>query len=350
MLKVLHTADLHLNKRLSYLPDQRMEEIWDSLEKMLAYGEENAQLMIIAGDLFEFENFNLEDGRRLAQLFSYYPSLPIVFNNGNHDPLIDSSPIWSLNFSDNVFFFKSDEMEQVELGGLHTRIYGNTWLRESYPQARELNLKVDQDYINILVLHSEVIAPRNDYMYYDWRQLLSLGFDYVALGHVHKHQVLGDRIVYPGCPEPQKFTDTGSKGFVMAQVSKSSPIIEFLPWSKREYRTEIIDIEAEDDLESIEDRILAYRNPNDIYKFSLQGQLGFSSRDLELSLRALESDFYYVEFEDKTKSTDDYEIDRLDPFLRNFVLALEESGADPALMSRARDKGLRLLLGDGNED
>ncbi len=123
-----------------------------------------------------------------------------------------------------------------------------------------------------------------------------------------------------------------------------------MPWSKREYRTEIIDIEAEDDLESIEDRILAYRNPNDIYKFSLQGQLGFSSRDLELSLRALESDFYYVEFEDKTKSTDDYEIDRLDPFLRNFVLALEESGADPALMSRARDKGLRLLLGDGNED
>ncbi|MEB3356811.1 MAG: exonuclease subunit SbcD [Synechococcales bacterium] len=74
-------------------------------------------------------------------------------------------------------------------------------------------------------------------------------FDYVALGHVHRHQVLSDRppIVYPGSIERVDFSEEKEeKGFVRVDLTKGQARVEFCPLPVRPFQTIRVDLsEAE---------------------------------------------------------------------------------------------------------
>lgn len=77
-------------------------------------------------------------------------------------------------------------------------------------------------------------------------------WDYVALGHIHKHQELNNGqhppIVYPGSLERIDFGEEGErKGFVMASVKRGQTKWEFVPVSARPFVTIRIDVTASDD-------------------------------------------------------------------------------------------------------
>ncbi len=77
-------------------------------------------------------------------------------------------------------------------------------------------------------------------------------WDYVALGHVHKHQELNKGqhppIVYPGSLERIDFGEEGErKGFVMAQVQRGHTEWEFVPVDARRFLTIRIDATTSDD-------------------------------------------------------------------------------------------------------
>ncbi|MEM9164532.1 MAG: exonuclease subunit SbcD, partial [Cyanobacteria bacterium P01_F01_bin.4] len=75
-------------------------------------------------------------------------------------------------------------------------------------------------------------------------------FDYVALGHVHKHQVLCDHppVVYPGSIERVDFSEEKEdKGYVLVDLAKEKTQIEFCPLPVRPFKTLKVNIaEAED--------------------------------------------------------------------------------------------------------
>ncbi len=77
-------------------------------------------------------------------------------------------------------------------------------------------------------------------------------WDYVALGHIHKHQELNKGqqppIVYPGSLERIDFGEEGErKGFVMVEVSKGQTTWEFIPVDARPFITIRIDVTTSDD-------------------------------------------------------------------------------------------------------
>jgi len=77
-------------------------------------------------------------------------------------------------------------------------------------------------------------------------------WDYVALGHIHKHQELNGGqhppIVYPGSLERIDFGEEGErKGFVMAQVQRGRTDWEFIPVDARRFLTIRIDVGQSDD-------------------------------------------------------------------------------------------------------
>jgi exonuclease SbcD len=75
-------------------------------------------------------------------------------------------------------------------------------------------------------------------------------FDYVALGHVHRHQVLCEQppVVYPGSIERVDFSEEKEdKGFVLVELTRKHTRFEFCPLPVRPFRTIEVDLsEAED--------------------------------------------------------------------------------------------------------
>jgi exonuclease SbcD len=78
-------------------------------------------------------------------------------------------------------------------------------------------------------------------------------FDYVALGHVHRHQVLCESppIVYPGSIERVDFSEEKEdKGFVLVTLAKGQTTFEFCPLPVRAFRTIEINLSEADDPQS----------------------------------------------------------------------------------------------------
>ena len=93
-------------------------------------------------------------------------------------------------------------------------------------------------------------------------------FDYVALGHVHRHQNLNKSnkppVIYPGSIERVDFSEEKEdKGYVMVEVESGSAKWEFCPLSVRAFRTIEVDVsKAEDPIAAIA-KVVAKNNIED---------------------------------------------------------------------------------------
>lgn len=75
-------------------------------------------------------------------------------------------------------------------------------------------------------------------------------FDYVALGHIHRHQVLHDRppIVYPGSIERVDFSEEREeKGYVRVDLERGNVRVEFCPLPVRRFHTIRLDLSTAED-------------------------------------------------------------------------------------------------------
>lgn len=75
--------------------------------------------------------------------------------------------------------------------------------------------------------------------------LIRDAFDYVALGHVHRHQILCENppIVYPGSLDRVDFSEEHEeKGFVRVNLTRGSARFQFCPLSVRSFRTIELDL------------------------------------------------------------------------------------------------------------
>ncbi len=69
--------------------------------------------------------------------------------------------------------------------------------------------------------------------------------DYVAMGHVHKHQILGDRppVVYPGSLERVDFgEEQETKGYCWVRLRRGHAEVEFCPLPARRFHTLQLDL------------------------------------------------------------------------------------------------------------
>ena len=97
-------------------------------------------------------------------------------------------------------------------------------LAVNYPQAKE-------GFYNIGVLHTGATGREGHELYAPCKiqDLASKGYDYWALGHIHKREILLDSplILYPGNIQGRHIRETGPKGCIVATVGDdASTVIE----------------------------------------------------------------------------------------------------------------------------
>jgi DNA repair protein SbcD/Mre11 len=81
-------------------------------------------------------------------------------------------------------------------------------------------------------------------------------FDYVALGHVHRHQNLNKSnnppVIYPGSIERVDFSEEKEdKGYVMLELERGRAEWEFCPLTVRTFRTIEVDVSKADDPQAV---------------------------------------------------------------------------------------------------
>lgn len=235
-VRFFHIADTHLGAA----PDagfpwseERKTEIWDSLRSVIQKADREAvDLLLIAGDLFHRQPL-MRELKELNYLFSTLKKTKVVFIIGNHDYLKVDSYYLDFPWSENVTCLKGMECEHVVFEELDTEVYGLSYHSREIREAKYDNLEPEKKAgCSILLAHGG--EPKH--IPIDRKKLLLSGFDYIALGHIHKPEMIEpNRMAYAGALEPIDMNDTGAHGFISGEYVNGQVTTQFVPWAVREY-------------------------------------------------------------------------------------------------------------------
>lgn len=352
-MKFIHIADVHLGA----LPDkgyawseQRRKEIFTTFCDIIdVCRREKPDLLLIAGDLFHAQPL-VRELREVDALFASIPSTRVVIIAGNHDYISGTSHYVGFEWSDNVTFFDSEEVESIRFEDINTCIYGLSFChRQIGEPLLDDVMPVDRGCLNILLMHGGVAES----LPIDKNRLLGAGFDYIACGHIHLPQFIADRMIYPGDIEPLDRNDVGERGFIAGELVKtsegSSLATRFVPCSRRMYFKPELEVDAsimQSQLRSmVRDAISEYGEQN-IFTFTITGR---RDRDTQFDCEALLEEGNITEIVDKT--VPDYDFERLKlenkgNIIGRFIEAMESSTVDEETKRRALDYGISALLRD----
>lgn len=358
-VKIIHTADIHIGmefKRASFgskLGNRRRNEIKETFYKILNRVEqENVDLLLISGDLFEDEFITIGELKEINGKFSKL-NTKIFIIAGNHDPIINNKSNYNLiQWSNNVYIFNTF-VDKVSIEELNVDIYGLSWNRKHIEEKLFEQIEVqDKTRINILLAHGDIYGE-SKYLPIDKINLLKKGFDYVALGHIHKHDFIESNIAYPGSPEPLDFSETGKHGILEGAVGINHADIKFIPFSKREFKILELNVHEDMTLEDIIDLILNMLENEDhsnLYRVIVKG-----CRDKDIKIDAdyikekVESVIEYIEVKDET--TLNYNLDSIKKenntnIIGQFIDYMEQRGLEDEIVKDALYEGLETLLSE----
>ena len=286
-MKFVHMADMHfdipftvLNSR-NKLGEQRRLEQREAFKKIIDYiKENNIEYFFIAGDLYENEYIRKSTIEYINNLFKEIPNTKIYITPGNHDPYINGSMYKTVKWSDNVKLF-TNHIEKVE--NEDCDIYGFGF-NDFYCEVSEVqDIVIDnKEKINILITHGTLNGGTIEDMQYNplnKTKLKQIGFDYIALGHIHKPDYNSEenqRIVYPGSPISMGFDELGKHGVIVGELTKDDIKLKFLPIDKKEFKEKELDISDTNNIEELIEKINSLDLEDNIYyKLILTGDKNF---------------------------------------------------------------------------
>ena len=145
---------------------------------------------------------------------------------------------------------------------------------------------------------------------FDKNALGASDFSYIALGHVHKPEILiPDKMAYPGSPEPLDKTETGVHGIIRGEIHDSTrkvTSLEFLPLCRSQYIPLAVNITPATTNTELEMKIsqeIERRGRHHIYRFRIRGM---RDPEMEFDLENLLSKFRIVEITDESEPQYDF--------------------------------------------
>lgn len=350
-MKFFHIADVHLgaepDKGYGWSAD-RSREIWESFRYAVQQaGREHAGLFLVAGDLFHRQPLTGEL-KEVNALFASIPDTKVVLIAGNHDYIKGKPMKERIQWAPNVFWLENEEMEVVEFADLGVRVYGFSYHSREIREPRYEQLRPKDNVCkNILLAHGgdekHVPISRDTF--------LGTKFDYVALGHIHKPQILEkDRAVYAGSLEPLDKNETGPHGYMKGELTSQGTSITFVPCSHREYKRIKIQVKEQTTQFSLEDTLekaIQERGVQHLYCVTLEGNRAFRTEFLPDRLYPLGN---VREIQDNTRLA--YSVDTLKEkykgsILETYIRLLEEE--DTEEWKKALGYGVEALLESGEE-
>ena len=355
-MKFIHIADIHLGA----VPDSnqpwgalREKEIWSSFQNIInVCNEEKVDLLLIAGDLFHRQPL-VRELKEVNYCFSKLETAKVMLMAGNHDYIAARSYYQEFTWDDKVHMFINDEMESVDYPELGVTVYGFSYHSRDISEALYDNVKPNQNnQVNILLAHGgdEKDIPMNR------KKLVDSGFDYIALGHIHKPEIISEKIAYSGSLEPLDKNETGERGYILGEISteeqgRTKTTIRFVPSSVREYKRVNLSVNQDSTNGSLQDQareLIRRMGEKHIYSFCIQG---IRDEMLHFDKEAIKNLGNILEITDE--SVPDYDFNALfrensDNMIGLFIQKIQENAKQDAIAKKALYYGIEALLGSKN--
>ncbi len=250
MFKFIHAADLHLDSPLRGLEQYEgapVEQIRGATRQALgnlvdlAIAEEVA-FVLFAGDLYDGDwkdyNTGLFFARQMTRLRE--ANVRVFFLAGNHDAA--SQLTRHLRLPDNVKMLSVQRPESVILEDHGVALHGQGFYTRAVTDDLSAAYPTPVPHLfNIGLLHTSVDGREGHEPYAPCSLdgLLFKGYDYWALGHVHKREILHQDpwILFPGNIQGRHIRETGPKGCTLVTVQDGRVLsadhqdLDVLRWS-----------------------------------------------------------------------------------------------------------------------
>ena len=301
-MKIVHFADLHLGVE-SYghidpntgLPT-RLLDFLSALDQVIDYALENkVDLVLFCGDAYKTREPSQTQQREFAKRINWLSTsgIPIFLLIGNHDlpnaiGRATTTEIFDTLAVKNVYVSNRPDIYQIPTNSGTIQIASLPWLRRSALLSKEetkdlnfdqINQRLQQVLTNIIAANIPKLDPKLPSLLaaHVWvsgaqvgsERSMSIGqehalllsnvanpaFDYIALGHIHKHQVLSHNppVVYSGSLERLDFSEEeDNKGFYLVEIEpdketgKRQVSFDFHPVTGRPFLTVNVNIEPQD--------------------------------------------------------------------------------------------------------
>ena len=357
-MKFVHIADMHFDTSFTTLTnkanlgDIRRLDQRKAFNKVIDYIKENKiPYLFIAGDFYEHEYIRLSTIEYINNLFTEIPDTQIFISPGNHDPYIKDSFYNKFYWNENVHIFDAKlsvfEQEEADIYG-----YGFDDFYYTNCDLEGTELK-NKDKINILVAHGTLNASNTlekQYNPISEKMLEDKGFDYVALGHIHKldyNTKTNQRIVYPGSVVSLGFDELGEHGMIVGNIEKGKIELEFVPIDDKEFIIKEIDVTDVLDLEELATIINSIEfSESKYYKISLIGRRSFEIDLYKLNKLIINGNI--IKVKDYTKLN--YDLEKISKentlkglFVKEILQKMDENPDDEEILQNALDIGFEIL-------
>lgn len=234
MIKILHSADWHLDSPLGLKDAHQARKLKEELAKIpqkiaALVKTQHCDLVLLSGDLLD----GAASAATVASLKQAFRDMevPVFITPGNHD-FAGANSLWANEvFPENVHIFKKSAMESVALPELDCRVYGAGFSAMDCDGLLQGFTAGQEERYAIGILHGDPTQVNSPYCPITTAQVEHSNLDYLALGHIHK----GDSFrkgktlcAWPGCPMGRGYDEEGEKGVLLVTLDDDATA-RFIP-------------------------------------------------------------------------------------------------------------------------
>lgn len=348
MIRFIHLADVHLGA----VPDkgcpwshEREEEIWETFRRVIAGIRNNpVELLFIAGDLFHRQPLQREL-KEVNYLFSTIPDTKVFLMAGNHDYMKPGSFYRDFSWGSNVFFFGREQIERIQFPEEKLYVYGLSYEHREIREALYDECKAGtEEGFHVLLAH----GGDADHIPMDFKRLGEAGFDYLALGHIHKpHAKIRGKAIYSGTPEPIDRGETGRHGYIAGQYEDGIVKTKFIRFASRSYEVAELSVDETSTQYSLQEQLselIMEKGRRNMYRVVLRGVRAPETLILAERLKTLGQ---ITDIADETRPA--YDLEALSKkyggtLIGNYIRYFMDKDERSAVEEKALYHGLQALL------
>lgn len=271
-IKFLHAADLHIDspfKGLSDVPEQVFQTMrkstFQAFDRLIDRAiEKEVDFILLVGDLFDEDKQSLKAQLHLRSGFERLQEqdIQVYLTYGNHDYIKGNA--YPIEYPSNVHIFDSEEVSVfpfMKNNQTLAHIYGFSYVNREVQEnkARQYKIKDRTVPYHIAMLHGSLHGDQNHDTYAPFRleDLNEVPFDYWALGHIHKRQIIQEQppVVYPGNIQGRHRHEQGEKGCYYVEITEGKTSLEFLPLQSVLFKEKKLVLQMEDTIPTIKEKI-----------------------------------------------------------------------------------------------